>query len=76
MLLALADEVERRMPRGAAVSVVRQDDRKDVVLTVPMPHDWMPGELAARFRGVFGRELVLEGGSGDRAGATGIAVGL
>jgi len=76
VLLALADEVERRMPRGAAVSVARQDDRKDVVLTVPMPHDWMPGELAARFRGVFGRELVLEGGSGDRLGAAGIAVGL
>lgn len=72
VLLALADEVERRMPRGTAVAVTRHDDRNDVVLTVPMPHDWMPGELAPRFRRVFGRDLVLEGGSAGDLEAVGL----
>lgn len=72
VLLALSDEIERRMPRGSAVAVARQDERKVVVLTVPMPHDWAADELTARFQRVFGRQLVLEG---EHAGPGGIAVG-
>ncbi len=65
VLLALADEVERRMPRGTAVSVARQSGRNGVVLTVPVPHDWSPADIAGRFQRVFGRELILEGGGND-----------
>jgi exopolyphosphatase / guanosine-5'-triphosphate,3'-diphosphate pyrophosphatase len=66
VLLALADEVERRMPRGTAVAVDREDARKNVVLTLPVPHDWMPAELANRFARAFGRELSLESRAGER----------
>lgn len=72
VLLALSDEIERRMPRGAAVAVARQDERKAVVLRVPMPHDWAAEELTARFQRVFGRQLVLEG---EHEGPGVIAVG-
>lgn len=62
VLLAVADEVERRIPKGRAVSVhpYRTDD--SVVLVLPVPHDWEPAELSSRFQRVFGRELSIEPG--------------
>jgi exopolyphosphatase/pppGpp-phosphohydrolase len=59
-VLALADEVERRMPRGEAVSAERRDRRGTVVLSLPVPHEWQPVDVAARFHRVFGRALVVE----------------
>lgn len=60
VLLAVADEVERRIPTGQAVSVhpYRTDDT--LVLVLPVPHDWEPAELSSRFQRVFGRELSIE----------------
>lgn len=60
VLLALADEVERRIPQGAPVSVQLHRGGSGVVLMLPVPHDWAPVELASRFQRVFGRELVVE----------------
>jgi exopolyphosphatase/guanosine-5'-triphosphate,3'-diphosphate pyrophosphatase len=60
VLLALADEVERRIPKGAAVSVQLHRDGTDVVLVLPVPHDWAPAELSSRFQRVFGRVLSIE----------------
>lgn len=60
VLLALADEVERRIPLGAPVSVQLYRTGSGVVLVLPVPHDWAPVELANRFQRVFGRELVVE----------------
>ena len=74
VLLALADEVERRMPRGTPVAVEREDARKNVVLTLPVPHEWMPADLQSRFARVFGRELSLEPHNGERQVRTGVGV--
>jgi exopolyphosphatase/pppGpp-phosphohydrolase len=60
VLLALADEVERRIPKGKPVSVESQTGRNGVILAVPVPHDWEPAEIASRFQRVFGRELLIE----------------
>ena len=60
VLLALADEVERRMPKGARVSVRRQPGKGPVVLELPVPHDWEPSDISVRFQRVFGRELGIE----------------
>lgn len=60
VLLALADEVERRIPKGAAVSMQPYHGEGSVVLVLPVPHDWAPVELAGRFQRVFGRELWIE----------------
>lgn len=60
VLLALADEVERRIPKGAAVSMQPYHGDGSVVLVLPVPHDWTPVELASRFQRVFGRDLWIE----------------
>ena len=60
VLLALADEVERRIAKGHAVTVERHAGKNGVTLVLPVPHDWAPTELASRFQRVFGRELSIE----------------
>ena len=60
VLLALADEVERRIPKGAPVSVHQYRAGGGVVLVLPVPHDWAPADLANRFQRVFGSELFIE----------------
>ncbi|MBV8196204.1 MAG: Ppx/GppA family phosphatase [Candidatus Dormibacteraeota bacterium] len=67
VLLALADEVERRIPKGSAASVTQHTGKNGVVLVLPVPHDWVPVELAGRFQRVFGRELSIEPGNGGVA---------
>ena len=69
VLLALADEVERRIPKGAAVSLEPYRAGAGVVLVLPVPHDWAPAELASRFQRVFGRELVIEPSDTSSPGA-------
>lgn len=59
VLLALADEVERRMAPGDAVVVERRDRRRTVVLALPIPHQWQAMDVASRFHRVFGRALEL-----------------
>ena len=65
VLLALADEVERRIPKGKPVSVQSQTGRGGVILAVPVPHDWEPVEIAGRFQRVFGRELLIQPTNGS-----------
>ncbi|HEV7680039.1 MAG TPA: Ppx/GppA phosphatase family protein [Candidatus Dormibacteraeota bacterium] len=60
MVLVLADEVERRMPKGTAVAATRRDRRGTVVLSLPVPHEWQGVEVSTRFHRVFGRSLVVE----------------
>lgn len=60
VLLALADEVERRIAKGAAVTVEPYHRADSVVLVLPVPHDWDPRDLSSRFEGVFGRSLSIE----------------
>jgi exopolyphosphatase / guanosine-5'-triphosphate,3'-diphosphate pyrophosphatase len=57
VVLALADEVERRMAPGVSPKVERRDRRRAVELTVPIPHAWQAVDVAARFHRVFGRRL-------------------
>lgn len=72
VLLALADEVERRIPKGAAVSVQPYRESGGVVLVLPVPHDWEPAELSSRFQRVFGRELSIEPTASPPPGATNV----
>jgi exopolyphosphatase / guanosine-5'-triphosphate,3'-diphosphate pyrophosphatase len=60
VVLALADEVERRMPTREAPTVERRDRRRTIVLSLPLHHEWQADDVAARFRRVFGRDVVLE----------------
>ena len=57
VVLALADEVERRMPPGVGATVERRDRRQTVVLSLPIPHAWQAVDVAPRFHRVFGRRL-------------------
>lgn len=57
LVLALADEVERRMAPGAAPVVERRDRRRAVVLSLPIPHAWQAADVADRFHRVFGQRL-------------------
>jgi len=63
VLLALADDIEERCPRGGPVKVVCQPGRVSVVVRVPRLLAWRPRTLAARFERTFGRRLVVEPGA-------------
>jgi exopolyphosphatase/guanosine-5'-triphosphate,3'-diphosphate pyrophosphatase len=63
MVLALADDIEERCPRGAAIAVRCEVTRQDVRLDVPALAGWRPRGLGPRFERTFGRQLiVLTGG--------------
>jgi len=57
VVLALADEVERRMPPGESAAAERRDRRRAVELALPIPHAWQATDIAERFHRVFGRRL-------------------
>jgi exopolyphosphatase / guanosine-5'-triphosphate,3'-diphosphate pyrophosphatase len=65
VVLAMADEVERRLAPSASPVVSRRDKRGSIVLTLPLAYDWYSAELATRFRRVFRRNLVFESRSPD-----------
>ncbi len=65
-MLALADEIEQRMPPGVVEGVACEDRRKSVVLTAPVFDPWRREALIRRFGRVFRKRLVIrDGGDGD-----------
>ena len=64
MVLALADDIEERCPRGAAIAVRCEVTRQEVRLDIPALAGWRPRGLGHRFERTFGRKLaVLAGGA-------------
>jgi exopolyphosphatase/guanosine-5'-triphosphate,3'-diphosphate pyrophosphatase len=61
VLLALADEVERRCPRGRAIGLTCQVG-KDVRISVPRMPSWRSRDIEQRFERAFGKALVIRTG--------------
>lgn len=57
--LALADELNRRMEPGVPARISCTVRPKGFELVAPVPAGWQPRGVAARFRQVFGRPLIL-----------------
>jgi exopolyphosphatase/guanosine-5'-triphosphate,3'-diphosphate pyrophosphatase len=58
IVLSLADEIEARCPRGAAIAV-RSNVNRYVTLSIPVLTSWLEEDLGKRFERAFGRELVV-----------------
>ena len=58
VILALADEIEARCPRGARIAVDCQVGRT-VTLTVRSMPSWLAKDLDKRFENAFGRSLIV-----------------
>ena len=58
IILALADEIEARCPRGARIAVDSQVGR-NVTLSVPLLPSWLAKDLDKRFERAFGRSLIV-----------------
>ncbi|MDP9328019.1 MAG: hypothetical protein M3P10_07415, partial [Actinomycetota bacterium] len=58
-VLALADELNRRMQPGAPATLSCTFRPKGFELVAPVPGGWRPRRVAARFRRVFGRPLIV-----------------
>jgi exopolyphosphatase/guanosine-5'-triphosphate,3'-diphosphate pyrophosphatase len=67
MLLALADEIEHRLPPGHQGDVRCVVRGKRVVLEAPVHDPWRREALEGRFRAAYGKRLVLQssGSGGD-----------
>jgi exopolyphosphatase/guanosine-5'-triphosphate,3'-diphosphate pyrophosphatase len=61
VVLALADEIERRCPRGQAISVTCAVGR-DAVVSVPLMSAWYSRDLSQRFERAFRKALVVKTG--------------
>jgi len=59
-ILAMADEIERRIGPGSALTVERNERKRQVVLRAPLFDGYRQSLLAARFHRVFARRLVFE----------------
>jgi exopolyphosphatase/guanosine-5'-triphosphate,3'-diphosphate pyrophosphatase len=59
VLLAVADDIEERCPRGVPLSVKCQVRKDEVVVSVPALGGWRPRTIARRFEKAFGRKLVV-----------------
>ena len=57
--LALADELNRRMPPGVPATLSCTFRPKGFELVAPVPAGWQPRAVADRFRRVFGRPLIV-----------------
>ena len=62
VLLALADDIEERCPRGVPLEVDCEAGRQEVKVTVPALAGWRPRGLAGRFERAFGRTLSVTAG--------------
>jgi exopolyphosphatase/guanosine-5'-triphosphate,3'-diphosphate pyrophosphatase len=62
VLLALADDIEERCPRGVAIELTCEERKGEVVLSVPALAAWRPRAMGMRFERVFGRTLVVLAG--------------
>jgi exopolyphosphatase/guanosine-5'-triphosphate,3'-diphosphate pyrophosphatase len=58
IILALADEIEARCPRGRRIAVDCEIGR-NVTLSVPVLPSWLAKDLDKRFERVFGRALII-----------------
>jgi hypothetical protein len=57
--LALADELNRRMPPGIVPTLSCTFRPKGFEVVAPVPPGWRPRGVADRFRHVFGRPLIV-----------------
>jgi exopolyphosphatase/guanosine-5'-triphosphate,3'-diphosphate pyrophosphatase len=62
VLLALADEIEQRVPRGQPIVVSCRVSR-DVKVSVPRLPSWRSRDLGQRFERAFGKPLVIQPGA-------------
>jgi hypothetical protein len=67
-VLALADEVVRRLPAGEALPVRAERRGGRVVLVTPPFGTWVSHRLADQFESAFGRRLVVEAARPRQAG--------
>ncbi len=58
IILALADEIEARCPRGSRIAIDCEIGR-NVTLSVPVLPSWLAKDLDNRFERVFGRALII-----------------
>jgi exopolyphosphatase/guanosine-5'-triphosphate,3'-diphosphate pyrophosphatase len=70
-ILALADEIEHRMPPGADVPVRTVVKKREVRLTAPLYDPYRQAVLGRQFRKAFGRSLVIEPGTPGPEGSSG-----
>ena len=61
VLLALADEIERRCPRGKRIKVSCSVG-KDIRVSVPQLSSWRSRDIEQRFEKAFGKSLVIRTG--------------
>ena len=59
IILALADEIEARCPRGRRIAVDCEVGR-NVTLSVPLLPSWLAKDLDKRFERAFGRPLIVK----------------
>jgi exopolyphosphatase/guanosine-5'-triphosphate,3'-diphosphate pyrophosphatase len=62
IILALADEIEARCPRGSRIAVDCEIGR-NVTLSVPVLPSWLAKDLDRRFERAFGRALTVKHGT-------------
>jgi len=62
IILALADEIEARCPRGIRI-VVDCEIGRNVTLSVPVLPSWLAKDLDRRFERAFGRSLTVKHGT-------------
>ena len=62
IILALADEIEARCPRGSRIAVDCEIGRH-VTLSVPVLPSWLAKDLDKRFERAFGRSLIVKHGT-------------
>ena len=65
IILALADEIERRCPRGRRIAISCRVGR-DVRISVPLLRAWGANDLGRRFERAFGRPLLVRPGGTAR----------
>jgi exopolyphosphatase / guanosine-5'-triphosphate,3'-diphosphate pyrophosphatase len=70
-VLALADEIEHRMPPKAALPVRCVVKKREVRLTAPLFDPYRQGILGTQFRRAFGKRLVIEAGMPAPEGSSG-----
>jgi exopolyphosphatase/guanosine-5'-triphosphate,3'-diphosphate pyrophosphatase len=67
VLLAVADDIEERCPRGVQLSLNCQVRKDQVVVSVPALGGWRPRTIARRFEKAFGRKLAVIGDNSSSA---------
>jgi len=58
IILALADEIEARCPRGQPIAV-RSEIARNVTLSIPLLPSWLAKDLDKRFERAFARPLII-----------------